>query len=147
MITASARTDSLGRTISNLDSAYSSLTCKTEHFVIEKPTTQLFNLEQSMCRLHPEAQEIGAHLGGSLEFADVIARHLFENGVSLNNPCMLMYYQGKTSGRLTHQNLELWTQQYRFKLMGTRVYGQKLKKDYWHYFRNEGLLFCKRDPE
>lgn len=128
MITASARTNAVGKTVSGFEELVS-LTCKTDSFIINKPPRggELFLDAKLYSRTRSKShQEIRVIQDLSKSRNDALARigdSLIEMGYEPETCVRVMAHV--PDGKKT-ETLEVWTESERFKVDRGRVYGHKL---------------------
>ena len=122
MTTAAARTNAVGNTISNIDAGMSDLFCKTSQFKVEHVCNKSSVFLDSNLFGRKSIVALGDILSHSTDFIQIIARHLFENGMNLRNEVSV--YRHTDGGR---HHWEIRTRKKRYMCKMNRVYSRGME--------------------
>ena len=119
MVTASARTNAIGHTVSGIDSAIGGLLCKTDQFKINRPDgrSNLF-LDSKLYNKYSSLQ-LGKLLNHSISPIQIIGQNMFENGAHLTQVVTILVH---ADGKRNHW--EVRTKGTRFMCVNNRVYSR-----------------------
>lgn len=121
MVTASARTNAIGHTVSGMESAIGGLMCKTDQFKISRADGKSHLFLDGELYKKKNSVQLGDLLSHSISSIQIMGQNIFENGGHLAQVVAIFLY---VDGKRNHW--EIRTKETRFMCINKRVYSRKI---------------------